>query len=176
MDLDDVEPDVFELVVNWLYTQDITLASATNPTLPQLAQCWTLADRFLIPDLQNHAMTRIWSRVESRKPDIPFQEWQSFLKYVYRDEVVGDNPLMKLGLNEVLRALQRQLERVERAGNLNNDAEKEKVFSPIQRITPSRMWPEVSKCLFKLIGKDDWHEHKSLGPLASYLVDTDTAV
>lgn len=60
MNLNDVHPEIFGVFVNWLYTQKIENAvDKSLLTLKDLAVLWNLADRFLIPILQNNAMARM---------------------------------------------------------------------------------------------------------------------
>jgi len=47
----------FGIIANWMYTQDIVASSGEPPDLCTLAQVWILGDRFLMPKLQNQAMT-----------------------------------------------------------------------------------------------------------------------
>jgi hypothetical protein len=57
MELDDIEADTFGLFVNWLYTQKIERADDTNLTAEELGKLWILGQRFIIPQLQNKAMS-----------------------------------------------------------------------------------------------------------------------
>jgi hypothetical protein len=54
MRLDDVDPVVFGFVVEWIYTQDFKDRSALQYI--EALKLWILADRLLIPALQNKAM------------------------------------------------------------------------------------------------------------------------
>jgi hypothetical protein len=68
MTLDDVDSKLFGLLVHWFYTEDVfikDLEVVNNKTISQecldknsilLANLWLLADRFLIPLLQNNIM------------------------------------------------------------------------------------------------------------------------
>jgi hypothetical protein len=53
MTLDDIDPDAFGLLVDWLYTQRVDVDGNSLPTLERL---WIMGDRFLIPAIQNSAM------------------------------------------------------------------------------------------------------------------------
>jgi hypothetical protein len=49
----------FGVVVNWLYSQKVVTSGVDELILSTLAQAWILADRFLIPKLQNQIMFHI---------------------------------------------------------------------------------------------------------------------
>ena len=73
MKLEDIEGPVFGLMISWLYTKQIeddeedtetakeeesdqTIGLAKSQPFPlRLAKLWTLAERFLVPSLQNAA-------------------------------------------------------------------------------------------------------------------------
>jgi len=70
--LDDITPTVFLLFVQWLYSQEFKIISLGNPgnhwddappafetQHSEFVQLWILADRFLIPRLQNQVMREI---------------------------------------------------------------------------------------------------------------------
>lgn len=52
MKLDDVDPELFAILVNWIYYRVVTDAKSERPDLVICAKLWILADRFLVPDLQ----------------------------------------------------------------------------------------------------------------------------
>jgi hypothetical protein len=56
LELEDIQPQAFNIFVNWLYTQEIKDVHGKIPTKNKLCELWILADRFLIPKLQNQAM------------------------------------------------------------------------------------------------------------------------
>lgn len=71
--LEDVDEDIFQLVDEWLYTQQLGLEVFPDftPVTPdgrarfkfgmvKAVMLWTLADRLLLPRLQNHIMGRIF--------------------------------------------------------------------------------------------------------------------
>lgn len=54
---EDVEPTEFALFVRWLYTQNVLdVAGHSQPSLWELTNLWILADRLLIPKLQNEVI------------------------------------------------------------------------------------------------------------------------
>ncbi|KUJ07470.1 uncharacterized protein LY89DRAFT_556207, partial [Mollisia scopiformis] len=56
MVLNDADTNAFRLFVDWLYTQEIRYDDAETSSMMTLARLWILADRFLIPKLQNQTM------------------------------------------------------------------------------------------------------------------------
>ena len=64
MELDDVEPEIFGLLVHWLYTKgfNIDLEDFDSPfkIWVILAKLWILAERFALPALQNDVMHRLY--------------------------------------------------------------------------------------------------------------------
>ncbi|TVY47516.1 hypothetical protein LOCC1_G003653 [Lachnellula occidentalis] len=59
MVLEDVEPEIFGYMVNWLYTQKIIHPEDKGIEPVEFAKLWVLAGRFMIPQLQNEAIQRI---------------------------------------------------------------------------------------------------------------------
>jgi hypothetical protein len=58
MKLEDVDTDLFGILVNWCYSQKFDHMER-DITLVELGRLWTLGDRFLMPTLQNNAMASI---------------------------------------------------------------------------------------------------------------------
>lgn len=60
MELLDVDPKIFGLLVHWCYAREIALdhflVDDTNIALMPLAQLWTLANRFIMPELEKVVM------------------------------------------------------------------------------------------------------------------------
>lgn len=56
VELYEVKPETFGTFVNWLYTQEIVSADDEPPTISSLVHLWLLADRLLVPCLQNQAI------------------------------------------------------------------------------------------------------------------------
>lgn len=58
LDLEDVEPAIFALLVGWIYSQTVPPQDAY---IPRSALCalWVLADRLLIPKLQNEVIVAL---------------------------------------------------------------------------------------------------------------------
>ncbi|KAF8852850.1 hypothetical protein BDZ45DRAFT_694719 [Acephala macrosclerotiorum] len=61
MVLVDVEPDIFSLLVNWLYLQKLQHSDGRPVVKLELAKLWNLAEYCLMPRLQNEAMPAIYS-------------------------------------------------------------------------------------------------------------------
>jgi hypothetical protein len=59
VELEDAPPAAFNMFVNWLYTQDIVDGELDLPDSNNLIDLWILADRFIVPRLQNQAMELI---------------------------------------------------------------------------------------------------------------------
>jgi hypothetical protein len=84
MNLDDVDPDVFAMLVQWLYTEEtqITIKDDTTDVM-MLANLWTLGDRFQMRALQNTTLLHLDRYVS----DILFIEHPTLYKdlahYVY---------------------------------------------------------------------------------------------
>jgi hypothetical protein len=66
----DVDLKAFGIIANWMYTQDIVASSGELPDFCTLARVWILADRFLIPKLQNQAMKDLLNISLQGKPTI----------------------------------------------------------------------------------------------------------
>ncbi|KAE9376554.1 hypothetical protein N431DRAFT_288501, partial [Stipitochalara longipes BDJ] len=66
MILEDIEPSIFGLFLCWLYSGDIAQRKVgekeeetLNQTPVQLAKLWILAERFMMPKLQNSVINEI---------------------------------------------------------------------------------------------------------------------
>lgn len=59
MELEDVEPAAFHLFVSWLYSQRLMDEQEESPSATTLIRLWLLADRFLIPRLQNEVLAAV---------------------------------------------------------------------------------------------------------------------
>jgi hypothetical protein len=71
VELEDGPPAAFNLFVNWLYTQEIRkeFMDLLNDDNTTLVEAWILADRFMVPRLQNQLMGRI------RCGGVPVNSW-----------------------------------------------------------------------------------------------------
>jgi hypothetical protein len=139
--LDDVDPAVFRLLIEWIYTQDIEmccgLASLNHPKGWQsknyedplvqqffdkqndnLVQLWNLADRLLMPSLQNAVISTLaYLLMGSPEPIIqrlfptPVDQWTStsWFPRVWAETTEG-SPLRRLTLDIGLRMSQKDFE------------------------------------------------------------------
>jgi hypothetical protein len=97
MTLDDVDSELFGLLVHWFYTEEVfikDLEVVNNKTISQecldkisilLANLWLLADRFLIPLLQNNIMDVLLSSNWSSTSEGVFD----FVLYIYENTEHG---------------------------------------------------------------------------------------
>ncbi|KAH7403726.1 hypothetical protein BKA64DRAFT_707201 [Cadophora sp. MPI-SDFR-AT-0126] len=61
MSFDDVHPPTFGVFTNWLYTQALKTRAGDNlDDIWNLTELWILAQRFLMPKLQNQIMLRLY--------------------------------------------------------------------------------------------------------------------
>jgi BTB/POZ domain-containing protein len=98
MELDDVDPQVFGILANWLYSQDVSDAEKKTPDLVACAELWVLGDRFLMRKLQNDTIKQIYAilnSAHSRGVPIKFGEFCR----IAADTKPEDNPLFKIAVN-----------------------------------------------------------------------------
>jgi hypothetical protein len=92
----EVDLMTFGIFSNWLYTQKILDATKERPDLCILAQVWILADRFLIPNLQDKVMDLLVD-ILVLKPDQTKQEYCDFCNVADQHaEGDPDHPLVVL--------------------------------------------------------------------------------
>ncbi|KAF4627803.1 hypothetical protein G7Y89_g10347 [Cudoniella acicularis] len=60
--LDDVDHEVFNLFVTWIYGQKIRSSESEKLDINIILNLWLLADRLLVPKLQNEAMNYLFSQ------------------------------------------------------------------------------------------------------------------
>jgi len=87
----------FGVVANWLYSQKVVTSGVDELILSTLAQAWILADRFLIPKLQNQIMLHIYEicfDIYAWK-DKDYKNFETFAKiaWTYGD---GNNKLFEV--------------------------------------------------------------------------------
>lgn len=56
LELDDTDPRIFGMFVNWIYTQELVNEEGNSPSCTSCINLWILADRLLVPSLQNQAL------------------------------------------------------------------------------------------------------------------------
>jgi hypothetical protein len=90
MVLEDIEEQVFALFVNWIYTQEVVHEDGQSPGAKLLIKLWVLAQKLLVPELQNQMIEAIEKR---RKADNIIHT--GMLEYVYKQTIIG-SPLRRL--------------------------------------------------------------------------------
>ncbi|KAK0112499.1 hypothetical protein ONS96_001735 [Cadophora gregata f. sp. sojae] len=81
--LEDTSPSIFGIFVNWLYTQTLINKSSEQPLSSHLFKLWILADKMLIPRLQNDILSML---EEARKSKgLP----SAVFAYVYENTAEG---------------------------------------------------------------------------------------
>ena len=68
MSLEDTEPHVFGTFVNWLYSQEIENVDGEVPEDSTLINLWLLADKCLVPKLQNQVIRALDKRAKDSVP------------------------------------------------------------------------------------------------------------
>ncbi|KAH7382019.1 hypothetical protein BKA64DRAFT_218554 [Cadophora sp. MPI-SDFR-AT-0126] len=90
VDLTDTPPFIFGTFVNWLYTQKIINRSGKLPSCISLSALWILADKLLVPSLQNQALSALNARrvLDGTRLD------SSMFNHVY-ENTASDSPLRR---------------------------------------------------------------------------------
>jgi hypothetical protein len=99
MRLPDVEGKMFGLIVHWIYRQEIE--GGHNIGLLPAAKLWTLADRFMIPELQNSVIPIIRELIVAEKQSL----WDLLL-FAYKSKL---NTPLKMMVADRLSLLSPQL-------------------------------------------------------------------
>jgi BTB/POZ domain len=95
MTLEDLDPTIFGFLVHWLYTKKVTIQESTDgKEWKAMSDLWLLAQRSLIPQLQNDAMIKLHDRLKT----LPNLQMVSFSLYVYNSPETEDTPLRKLAV------------------------------------------------------------------------------
>ncbi|PVH78683.1 hypothetical protein DL98DRAFT_590032 [Cadophora sp. DSE1049] len=79
MNFDDVEPDTFALLVDWMYLQKVQRPDNKAISHPEYVKIWVLAERCLIPRLQNQAIISLIAGKFSYKGP----RWLELKRYIY---------------------------------------------------------------------------------------------
>jgi ADP-dependent phosphofructokinase/glucokinase len=96
LQLEEVEGEIFGIFANWLYTQTIEDENAKVPSADQLIQLWILADRLLVPTLQNQALLVLDKQRQGGAPG----SRPSSRNYNYAYEYTKDNSPLRLYIIE----------------------------------------------------------------------------
>ena len=106
-EMEDTSPDTFRVFVQWLYSQKLTHihreegfniysedhgARCEKETISRI-ELWVLAEKLLIPQLQNEAMTLL--RSVGRTCIEPFEMWVDYIYY----KTAKDSPLRRFVVN-----------------------------------------------------------------------------
>jgi hypothetical protein len=102
MILEDIEPSIFGLFICWLYSGYVALRKAglkgeetLTQTPVQLAKLWVIAERFMLPKLQNRVIDEIFRAIEVMSRDIesfqltgetPAALMEPFIQFAYTSD------------------------------------------------------------------------------------------
>jgi hypothetical protein len=96
LQLEEVEGGIFGIFANWLYSQTIEDEDSKAPSADQLIQLWVLADRLLVPRLQNQAMAVLDNQ---RRENAPGSR-PSSTSYNFAYENTKENSPLRLYITE----------------------------------------------------------------------------
>jgi hypothetical protein len=89
LELEDTEPKIFGIFVNWLYTQDIIDEEGRPASCSDCINLWILADKILVPVLQNQTLGQLEVvRISSSK-----KRFSSAIFHRVWDNTTEDSPL-----------------------------------------------------------------------------------
>lgn len=97
MTLEDVHPIVFGLLVYWIYTETVAIHKTGEKQWKLLVDLWLLAQRCLIPKLQNDVMIKLYTRVNV----IDNSQLVKLCICVYQRHETEDTPLRALVVHEL---------------------------------------------------------------------------
>jgi hypothetical protein len=98
MELDDVDPEVFGILADWVYSQEVTDAERKTPDLVTCAKLWVLGGQFLMKKLQNDTIKQIYAILNpARSRGVPIK-FGEFCR-IAADTKPEDNPLFKIAVN-----------------------------------------------------------------------------
>jgi hypothetical protein len=144
MTLEDVDASVFGLLVSWLYTGNIASRKSRQHEnnfklyqFPiQLAKLWILGERFLMPQLQNGVVNKIFFVIDdlmlkletykSIEDEAPAELVKSFVQFAYS---AGSTTLQRLAVSTL------------------NDRCTEEIFMEVIDGLPKEAWLDVAKAL-----------------------------
>jgi hypothetical protein len=105
MNLDDIDPDAFALLVDWLYTQRV---ESDGGDLPTLARLWIMGGRFLMPAVQNSAMDRIYTiLVDATETTLAVEQFREYARLA-NDFSGGENALAKVVIRKLCATAQKR--------------------------------------------------------------------
>ncbi len=85
IDLEDIDHQVFDVFVQWVYTSDIQKQGGKLPRGDLLIKLWVLADRLIAPKLQNMAICAIEHKAMNEDQVVRTDQ----LQYIYENTVPG---------------------------------------------------------------------------------------
>lgn len=96
-ELDDIDPEAFAILVNWIYTSKVVDAKRQRPDLVTCAKVWVLGDQFLMRKLQNDTMRSIHEILRPCDHLKEVDEFGQFAK-IAGSHGEGDNPLARIAV------------------------------------------------------------------------------
>lgn len=75
MKLDAVDPELFAILVNWMYHRAVTNPKSEQPDLVTCAELLIYADRFLMTDMQKDTMKTIHSILKGNAEEPGFENF-----------------------------------------------------------------------------------------------------
>jgi hypothetical protein len=102
MTLEDIDPHIFGIFNNWLYTQKLEMEDGKRLKLIELAKFWSLAQRFMIFDLMERLLKDMDGSFASSDPltGSTLKDFQHYAYLVAEDQ--EDSPLRKLAIKKTL--------------------------------------------------------------------------
>lgn len=98
MVIEDIEAPAFGLLVHWLYTRKLKKGEGEDdPGLLLLAKVWALAERFIMPRLQNFVLDQFRSGLDHLEEITILQSLASF---AYGKDLAKNNPIRKLTIEK----------------------------------------------------------------------------
>ncbi|KAL3419735.1 hypothetical protein PVAG01_08233 [Phlyctema vagabunda] len=85
-----VRPDVFQVYLGWVYSQQITMTPETTQTQQALVDLWRLAEKFATPRLQNQAADLLYAIMFRDGVDVALD-----LNHIY-DSAHNQSPLRRV--------------------------------------------------------------------------------
>lgn len=108
--IDDVTPATFTLFVQWLYTQNVVhnpitedVSGAINQHWHSLIHLWVLAEKLMVPRLQNITINAI-EKFRKSSLTLPLNEFD----YVYENTDTG-SPLRRILVEQCIRFLEKDV-------------------------------------------------------------------
>lgn len=100
-DLVDVDPQVFAILVHWIYYNNIKNDKDQRPDLVTCAKLWVLGDRFLMRKMQNDTMKHIYNIIQYYDAEIGETAFGEFSK-IAADFNQEDNPLFRIVVKKMI--------------------------------------------------------------------------